>query len=249
MVQPIPGEQPRNGDEPIVDVQEVVKRFTVGDTEVTILKGISFKVYPGEFVIIVGPSGNGKSTLLNMCTGIDFPNGGQVMVTGKDIHQMNANAQSLWRGKHVGIIFQFFQMMPSLTLFNNVMLPMELAGKYGGKERKERAEHLLEMVGLEDQMHKLPGMVSGGQQQRAAIARAIANDPPLLIADEPTGNLDPKSAQLVFDIFKKLVEEGKTIMMVTHDKELAARVSRQIEIVNGRISKDEYRQRRDWAGS
>jgi putative ABC transport system ATP-binding protein len=238
-----------NGKEPIVDVQNVVKKFIVGDSEITILKGISFKVYPGEFLMIVGPSGNGKSTLLNMCTAIDYPNDGRVLVTGQDIHEMNANAQSLWRGSNVGIVFQFFQMMPTLTLFNNVMLPMELAGKYGGRERKERAEHLLEQVGLAEQMHKLPSMVSGGQQQRAAIARAIANDPPLLIADEPTGNLDPSSAQLVFDIFSQLVEAGKTIMMVTHDKELATRVSRQIEIVNGRITKDENRLRRDWAGS
>jgi len=240
----------QNGIEPIVDVREVVKKFVVGhNTEITILKGISFKVYPGEFVMIVGPSGNGKSTLLNMCTGIDYPSAGEVWVTGRDIQEMNANSQSLWRGKNVGIVFQFFQMMPTLTLFNNVMLPMELAGKYGGRERRERGEYLLELVGLKEQMHKLPSMVSGGQQQRAAIARAIANDPPLLIADEPTGNLDPKSAQLVFDIFQKLVEEGKTIMMVTHDKELARRVSRQIEIVNGRITRDEHRQRRDWAGS
>ena len=239
----------QNGKQPIVDVQQVIKKFMMGNTEITILKGISFKVYPGEFVIIVGPSGNGKSTLLNMCTGIDYPNDGKVLVTGEEIHEMNANDQSLWRGVNVGIVFQFFQMMPTLTLFNNVMLPMELAGKYSRKERKERAEHLLEMVGLQEQMHKLPGMVSGGQQQRAAISRAIANDPPLLIADEPTGNLDPTSAQLVFDTFKKLVEEGKTIMMVTHDKELAAQVSRQIEIVNGKITKDENRQRRDWAGS
>jgi putative ABC transport system ATP-binding protein len=238
-----------NGQGPIVDVREVVKKFMVGSTEITILKGISFKVYPGEFVIIVGPSGNGKSTLLNMCTGIDYPNGGQVIVTGKDIHEMNANSQSLWRGQSVGIVFQFFQMMPSLTLFNNVMLPMELAGKYSAKERKDRAVYLLELVGLHEQKHKLPGMVSGGQQQRAAISRALANDPPLLIADEPTGNLDPTSARIVFDIFQKLVDEGKTIMMVTHDKELAGRVSRQIEIINGRITKDEYRHIRDWAGS
>jgi putative ABC transport system ATP-binding protein len=235
------------GKTPIVDVQNVIKKFAVGNTEVTILKGISFKVYAGEFVIIVGPSGNGKSTLLNMCTGIDYPNDGSVLVTGEDIHRMNANRQSLWRGKSVGIVFQFFQMMPTLTLLNNVMLPMELAGKYRGRERRQRAEYLLEMVGLQEQMHKLPSMVSGGQQQRAAISRALANDPPLLIADEPTGNLDPTSARLVFDIFKKLVDEGKTIMMVTHDKELAAQVSRQIEIVNGRISRDEYRQR-DWGG-
>ncbi len=234
---------------PIVDVQNVVKKFAVGNTEVTILKGISFKVYAGEFVIIVGPSGNGKSTLLNMCTGIDYPNNGAVLVTGENIHDMNANRQSLWRGKNVGIVFQFFQMMPTLTLFNNVMLPMELAGKYSGKERKERAEYLLELVQLKEQMHKLPSMVSGGQQQRAAISRALANDPPLLIADEPTGNLDPTSAGLVFNIFKKLVDEGKTIMMVTHDKELATQVSRQIEIVNGKISRDEFRQRQDWAGS
>jgi putative ABC transport system ATP-binding protein len=239
----------QNGNSPIVDVQKVIKKFLVGNVEITILKGISFRVYPGEFVIIVGPSGNGKSTLLNMCTGIDFPNEGQVLVTGEDIHQMNANKQSLWRGQNVGIVFQFFQMMPSLTLLNNVMLPMELAGKYSRKERKARAEHLLQLVGLEEQMHKLPSMVSGGQQQRAAVSRAIANDPPLLIADEPTGNLDPESAQLVFDIFRKLVEEGKTIMMVTHDKELATQVSRQIEIVNGKITQDENRHRQDWAGS
>jgi putative ABC transport system ATP-binding protein len=239
----------QNGQAPIVDVNKVIKKFMVGDTEITILKGISFKVYPGEFLMIVGPSGNGKSTLLNMCTGIDFPNSGQVLVTEQDIHAMNANRQSLWRGKNVGIVFQFFQMMPSLTLFANVMLPMELAGKYGRRERKERAEYLLEMVGLADQMHKLPGMVSGGQQQRAAISRALANDPPLIIADEPTGNLDPESARTVFDIFQKLVEDGKTIMMVTHDKELATRVSRKIEIINGKITKDEYRHRRDWAGN
>ena len=230
-----------NGSTPIIDVKDVIKRFIIGETEVTILKGISFQVQAGEFVMIVGPSGNGKSTLLNMITGIDFPSDGAVIVNGVDIHSLNANDQSLWRGKNVGIVFQFFQMIPSLTLLNNVLLPMELANTYDSKARRERAEHLLAMVGLKEQMHKLPGMVSGGQQQRAAIARAIANEPPLLIADEPTGNLDPTSAGIIFDIFDQLVKEGTTIMMVTHDKELAARVSRQIEIVEGLIRTDETR--------
>lgn len=231
----------QSGSMPIIDVKDVIKRFIIGETEVTILKGISFQVYAGEFVMIIGPSGNGKSTLLNMITGIDYPSDGEVIVTGQNIHALNANDQSLWRGKNVGIVFQFFQMMPSLTLLNNVMLPMELANTYNGKTRRERAEHLLEMVGLAEQMHKLPGIVSGGQQQRAAVARAIANEPPLLIADEPTGNLDPTSAGIIFDIFDQLVKDGTTIMMVTHDKELAARVPRQIEIVEGLIHADETR--------
>jgi putative ABC transport system ATP-binding protein len=222
----------------LVDVREVFKRFIVGETEVTILKGISFHVHRGEFVMIVGPSGNGKSTLLNMVTGIDHPSDGQVIVGGEDIHQMNANDQSLWRGKNVGIVFQFFQMMPSLTLLNNVMLPMELANMLDRKTRRDRAAQLLERVGLAEQMNKLPSMVSGGQAQRAAIARAIANEPPLLIADEPTGNLDPASANIVFALFEQLVDEGTTIMMVTHDKELAAQVPREIEIVEGNIVRD-----------
>ena len=233
----------RNNSTPLVDARSVVKRFVVGETEVTILKGVSFQVEAGEFVMIVGPSGNGKSTLLNMVTGIDFPSDGQVVVGGEDIHQMTANDQSLWRGKNVGIVFQFFQMLPSLTLLNNVMLPMELANTYNRKTRRERAEHLLDRVGLKDQMDKLPGMVSGGQAQRAAVARAIANEPPLLIADEPTGNLDPTSANVVFDLFTQLVQEGTTILMVTHDKELAARVPREIEIVEGHIVRDEVREK------
>ena len=227
-----------NDPVPLVDVQQVFKRFIVGQTEVTILKGLSFQVVRGEFLMIVGPSGNGKSTLLNMITGIDHPSDGKVIVGGEDIHHMNANDQSLWRGKNVGIVFQFFQMMPSLTLLNNVMLPMELANTYDRVTRRDRAAALLERVGLGEQMHKLPSMVSGGQAQRAAIARAIANEPPLLIADEPTGNLDPASAQIIFELFEQLVGEGTTIMMVTHDKELAARVPRQIEIVEGHISQD-----------
>ncbi len=212
----------------------------MGDSDITILKGISFDVNQGEFVSIVGPSGNGKSTLLNMITGIDRPSDGEINVTGRDVHSMTENQLAGWRGEQVGIIFQFFQMLPALSLLQNVILPMDFAGKYTSKERRERAMELLDLVDLADQAHKLPSMVSGGQQQRAAIARALANDPPLLVADEPTGNLDSKTAGEVFDLFNKLVEHGKTMIMVTHDKELAQRVPRRVEITNGRITRDDY---------
>jgi putative ABC transport system ATP-binding protein len=237
-----------NGNKPIVDVKDVIKRFPVGDTEITVLKGISFQVHEGEFLSIVGPSGNGKSTLLNMITGIDRPSEGAVTVLGEQVHEMSENALARWRGENVGIIFQFFQMLPALTLLNNVILPMDLASKYSPKERRERAMHLLDIVGLADQAHKLPSMVSGGQQQRAAVARALANDPALLVGDEPTGNLDTASAQMVFDLFSDLVAEGKTVLMVTHDKELAHQVPRKIEIMDGHITRDEYLGTGDWAG-
>ncbi len=232
--------QPTNGrNAAIVQVNNVVKRFPVGDSEITVLKDVSISIQPGEFVTIVGPSGNGKSTLLNMITGIDHPTEGDVIVTGQSVHKLSENELAIWRGEHLGIIFQFFQMLPSLSLSQNVALPMEFAGKYGRSQRTQRAMHLLELVGLADQAHKLPSMVSGGQQQRAAIARALATDPPLLVADEPTGNLDAKTARQVFDIFIRLVEEqGKTLLMVTHDKQLAGLIPRQIEIVNGRVSQD-----------
>lgn len=224
----------------VVQVKDVVKSFKVGDSDITILKGISFDVKDGEFVSIVGPSGNGKSTLLNMITGIDRPSDGDVIVTGRNLNKMSENQLAAWRGENVGIIFQFFQMLPALSLLQNVILPMDFAGKYSTKERRERAMHLLEIVGLADQADKLPSMVSGGQQQRAAIARALANDPPLLVGDEPTGNLDSRTAQDVFELFSKLVESGKSMLMVTHDKELASRVPRVVEITNGKISRDEY---------
>ncbi len=232
----------RNGhgkEQPIISLSDVVKSFPVGDSEITILHGISLDIYPGEFVSIMGPSGNGKSTLLNMITGIDHPNSGTIEVAGKDVFAMSENELAKWRGQEVGIIFQFFQMLPALSLLQNVVLPMEFAGKYGRSERRERAMDLLDMVGLADQANKLPSMVSGGQQQRAAIARALATDPPILVADEPTGNLDAKTAAQVFDIFMDLVEkEKKTMVMVTHDAELADRIPRKIEIVNGRIAND-----------
>ncbi len=234
----------KNNQKPIIELKNVVKAFPVGDDDVTILHGISLDIHQGDFVSIVGPSGNGKSTLLNMVTGIDRPTDGEVIVTGQPVHAMSENQLAKWRGQQVGIIFQFFQMLPSLSLLQNVVLPMEFAGKYGRSERNQRAMHLLELVGLADQAQKLPSMVSGGQQQRAAIARALATDPPLLVADEPTGNLDAKTAGQVFDIFLRLVEEqGKTLLMVTHDAHLADLIPRQIEIVNGRIANDTRKQR------
>jgi len=236
----------RNGN--IVEAIDVVKSFPVGDGEITVLKGISFQVKGGEFVSIVGPSGNGKSTLLNMITGIDRPTDGEVVVTGREVHRMSENQLASWRGENVGIIFQFFQMLPALSLLQNIILPMDFANKYTPKERRERAMHLLERVDLADQAHKLPSMVSGGQQQRAAIARALANDPALLVADEPTGNLDSRTAGDVFDLFSDLVEQGKTMLMVTHDKELARRVPRVLEIIDGKITQDEYVGGAEWAG-
>ncbi|MFN8456875.1 MAG: ABC transporter ATP-binding protein [Anaerolineae bacterium] len=239
----------KNGYEEIIQIKDVVKSFKVGDGEVTILKGISFDVKNGEFVSIVGPSGNGKSTLLNMITGIDRPSAGQVVVTGREVHRMSENQLASWRGENVGIIFQFFQMLPALSLLQNVILPMDFAGKYSAKERRDRAMQLLDTVGLADQAEKLPSMVSGGQQQRAAIARALANDPPLIVADEPTGNLDSRTAGDVFELFTKLVEEeGKTMIMVTHDKELAKRVPRVVEITNGKITRDEFVGGATWTG-
>ena len=233
----------------VVQLDNVVKSFPLGeDDEVTVLKGINLEVRDGEFISIVGPSGNGKSTLLNMITGIDRPSSGNVIVTGRPVHNMSENDLAGWRGEHVGIIFQFFQMLPSLSILQNIILPMDFARKYDAKERRARAMHLLEQVGLADQANKLPGMVSGGQQQRGAIARALANDPDLIVADEPTGNLDSRTAAEVFALFNRLVEEGKTMLMVTHDKELARQVPRVVEITDGRISRDDYAGSAAWTG-
>jgi putative ABC transport system ATP-binding protein len=229
-----------NGKQPIIQVKNVVKDFQVGESQLTILKDISFEVQAGEFVSIVGPSGNGKSTLLNMMTGIDRPSAGEILVTGRAVHRMSENELAAWRGENVGIIFQFFQMLPALSLLKNVILPMDFAGKYTSRARRERAMELLDLVGLADQADKLPSMVSGGQQQRAAIARALANDPPLLVGDEPTGNLDSRTAAEIFDLFSRLVDQGKTMIMVTHDKEMAQLVPRRIEIANGRVMQDQY---------
>jgi putative ABC transport system ATP-binding protein len=240
----------KNGNDKLIVVQDVKKSFPLADGgQVSILKGISFEIRTGEFVSIVGPSGNGKSTLLNMMTGIDRPTSGDVIVTGKELNKLSENRLALWRRHNVGIIFQFFQMLPPLTLLENVILPMDLANKYSPKQRRERAMYLLERVGLAEQANKLPNAVSGGQQQRAGIARAVAVDPPLIVGDEPTGRLDPTGAEICFELFEEWVAEGKTMLMVTHDKALAERVARKIEIVDGYVNRDEYIGQGEWAGS
>jgi len=219
----------------IIDLQSVNKTFNGPAGPIEALKDVSLKVYPGEFVGVRGPSGSGKSTLINMITGIDRPTRGDVHVTGAYLNDLNENQLARWRGKNVGVIFQFFQLLPTLTVLENVILPMEACRVWKSKERPERAMHLLDQVGLADQAQKLPNTLSGGQQQRAAIARALANDPALIMGDEPTGNLDSKSADKVFYLFEDLVEQGKTFMMVTHDQGLASRIPRVIEVLDGNL--------------
>jgi putative ABC transport system ATP-binding protein len=217
----------------IIDLQGVNKTFNGPAGTIEALKNVSLKVYPGEFVGVRGPSGSGKSTLINMITGIDRPTRGDIHVTGAHLNDLDENQLARWRGKNVGVIFQFFQLLPTLTVIENVILPMECCRVWKPRERPERAMLLLEQVGLADQAHKLPNTLSGGQQQRAAIARALANDPALVMGDEPTGNLDSKSADKVFYLFENLVKQGKTFMMVTHDQGLASRIPRVVEVLDG----------------
>jgi len=224
----------------LIDLNDVVKTYQTEAGDLTVLKDVSLHVRDGEFVGVVGPSGSGKSTLLNMITGIDRPTGGQVFVTGQAVHTLSENELARWRGRNVGVIFQFFQLLPTLTITENVMLPMDFCNIYRPRERKERAMHLLDQVGIADQAHKLPSALSGGQQQRAAIARALANDPPLLVGDEPTGNLDTATADQVFALFQELVDQGKTLVIVTHDLGLSERMGRVLHLLDGRIYRDQH---------
>ena len=224
--------------EPIIQIEKVTKYYEVEDRRIAVLRGVSLSIDTGEFVAIVGPSGNGKSTLLNLITGIDKASGGSVCVAGTDVQRLNESQLASWRSREIGIVFQFFQMLPGLSLLQNVMLPMGFAKRFPARQHKDRALDLLKRVGLSDQIHKLPSMVSGGQQQRAAIARALANDPGILIADEPTGNLDANTSEDVFKLFADLVEGNKTIVMVTHNMDMAKRMPRMIEIVNGKVDSD-----------
>jgi putative ABC transport system ATP-binding protein len=221
---------------PLIEMESIVKVFKSSAGEFTALKGVTACFYEGEFVSVVGKSGSGKSTLVNMITGIDHPTSGTVKIGDVMVHKLSESKMSRWRGRNLGIVFQFFQLLPMLTLLENVMLPMDFCGVYDPEERADKAMALLEMVDLEDYAHSLPYAVSGGQQQSTAVARALANDPPILLADEPTGNLDSKSAERVFEIFTGLVERGKTILMVTHDPGLASRTGRVLSIVDGELS-------------
>lgn len=229
---PVP---PGSPDSLIIQMSGITKVFRTPAGDTTVLKGIDVYVSQGQFVSVVGRSGSGKSTLVNMLTGIDHPTSGSVEVGGLPIHNMPESRMAVWRGKNLGIVFQFYQLLPMLTLVENVMLPMDFCNIYPTSSREERAHNLLKRVGLGEMAHKLPGAVSGGQQQSAAVARALANDPPILIADEPTGNLDSRTANDVMDLFEELIEQGKTILMVTHDHMLAMRTSRTLLISDGEL--------------
>jgi putative ABC transport system ATP-binding protein len=226
----------RNGT--LIQLNDLVKTYETGAGGVTVLKELDLSIGTGEFVSVVGPSGSGKSTLLNMITGIDRPTAGEVFVGGEAVHELSENELARWRGKNVGVIFQFFQLLPTLTTLENVVLPMDFCNVYKRRERRERAMALLERVDIADQAHKLPNTLSGGQQQRAAIARALANDPVLVVGDEPTGNLDSGTANEVFRLFEEMVDQGKTMLIVTHDRGLSGRAERVLRLLDGRIDSD-----------
>ncbi len=227
-----------NTSQYLIDVRGVRKTFKTAAGDFHALKGVDLQIQRGEFVGIVGKSGSGKSTLMNMITGIDRPSAGDVYVNQTHLNDMSEAQMAKWRGVNIGVIFQFFQLLPTLTVVENVMLPMDFCNKYTPKERRERAMHLLETVDIVHQAEKLPMMISGGQQQRVAIARSLANDAPLIIADEPTGNLDSKTASQVFHFFDSLVKEGKTFVMVTHDHDMATQLGRVVTIADGEIVDD-----------
>src|SRR5512138_44729 len=224
-----------NGTHPIIDLRDIHKFYKTAIGDFHALKGIDLQIHAGEFVGIIGKSGSGKSTLLNMITGIDRPTSGEVYVNGTAVHQLNENRMARWRGRNLGIVFQFFQLLPTISVIENIMLPMDFCHSYPMRQREKRALELLELVELADHAYKLPTALSGGQQQRVAIARALANDPPIIIADEPTGNLDSKTAESVFALFHELVAKGKTIIIVTHDSGLAKQTHRTALITDGEI--------------
>jgi putative ABC transport system ATP-binding protein len=219
----------------LIELAGVHKVYKTGKLEYPALRGIDLSIADGDMVAIVGPSGSGKSTIMNMITGIDRPTAGTVVVGGAKIHEMSEEQLAIWRGQHVGVVFQFFQLLPTLTALENAMLPLDFARSGKKAERRERAMHNLELVGLADRPNYLPSELSGGQQQRVAIARALASYPTLVIGDEPTGNLDTQTAMEMFELLARVCEEGATVLYVTHDLGLAARANRVVTIRDGLV--------------
>jgi putative ABC transport system ATP-binding protein len=222
-----------------IQLSDVVKTYPLAGQDFVALDHLSLEIADGEFVAVVGRSGSGKTTLLNLLAGIDRPTSGTVRAAGADLGSLSESGLATWRGHNVGLVFQFFQLLPTLTVAENVMLPMDFAAKVPSNQRRDRALHLLDRMGVGDQADKVPATLSGGQQQRAAIARALANDPPILLADEPTGNLDSTTADAVLDLFAALNAEGQTIVVVTHERDVRHVVGRQITLMDGRVVSDE----------
>jgi putative ABC transport system ATP-binding protein len=225
-------------EENIIHLRRVSKQFATPAGTFTALDDIDLQIASGEFVGIVGKSGSGKSTLLNLMAGIDTATSGEVTVAGTAVHSLNQNQSALWRGRTVGVIFQFFQLIPTLTVAENVMLPMDFGNTYPTRQRKQRALQLLDQVGVVAQADKLPALLSGGEKQRVAIARALANDPPVLLADEPTGNLDSQTADATLVLFQSFAAAGKTVVMVTHERDVSRWVSRTVTLADGQIIGD-----------
>ena len=221
-----------------IQLNQVSKWFESAAGRFEAIRGIDLTIGKGEYVAIVGKSGSGKSTLLNMLTGIDHPSQGTVSINSSDIHTLDESRLAAWRGANIGIVFQFFQLIPTLTISENVLLAMDLVGVIPKKDRKQRAAALLAQVGISQHAVKLPAALSGGEQQRAAIARALANDPPILVADEPTGNLDSKTAESVQSLFMELVGQGKTVIVVTHENLSAPQYDRVFILKDGVIVSD-----------
>jgi len=220
-----------------IEARRLVKVYKTAAGDFTALKGIDLQIGHGEFAAVYGKSGAGKSTMINLLCGIDRPTSGEIIIDGTPIHHLHEDQRARWRGLNLGVVFQFFQLLPSLTLIENITLVMDFNNTYPLRERKARALELLKQVGIEQHAHKIPSRISGGQQQRVAIARALANNPPVIVADEPTGNLDSRTAHEIFDLFSSLIEQGKTLLVVTHDKEIAHRATRVIEMADGEITK------------
>lgn len=222
-------------EKPLIELSHVTKTYKVASGSFKALKDVSLQISKGQLVAITGKSGSGKSTLLNIISGIDKPTEGSVLANGIHVDKLSESELASWRGKNIGVVFQFFQLLPTLTILENIMLPMDFCNSYPRKERKERALALLEQVHIREQADKFPAALSGGQQQRAAIARALANDPPVIIADEPTGNLDSHTAASIFELFTALARAGKTVIIVTHEKDFASSFADSISISDGMI--------------